>query len=206
MSIGLVCDFALFKHAPLACMRWICLCMAKRFTHERPSALTLPTDDPAWLIQFEFTGKLTHSIQSTLYHTLAKSWGFCPFMLIYYTLVLLLLLLLAVHPWLLGINHLYIYTLLKKVSTLLIDASLDTGYMFISILLLLWWWYSPLEVQLWWRGCYSIFIHWRLIVLCWLNSRRYDACWSVPDLVIPGPRKLPVQIIVTSSVIPLRNL
>ena len=83
MSIGLVCDFALFKHAPLACMRWICLCMAKRFTHERPSALTLPTDDPAWLIQFEFTGKLTHSIQSTFYHTLAKSWGFCPFMSIY---------------------------------------------------------------------------------------------------------------------------
>ena len=115
MSIGLVCDFALFKHAPLACMRWICLCMAKRFTHERPSALTLPTDDPAWLIQFEFTGKLTHSIQSTFYHTLAKSWGFCPSCRYIYTLVLFLLLLLAVHPWLLGINHLYLYVVEKSI-------------------------------------------------------------------------------------------
>ena len=86
-----------------------------------------------------------------------------------YMLVLLLLLLLAVHPWLLGIHHLYTYMLLKKVSTPLIDVSLDAGYMFISILLLLRW-YSPLEVQLWWQGRYSIFDHWRPIVLCWLNS------------------------------------
>ena len=156
MSIGLVCDFALFKHAPLACMRWICLCMAKQFTHERPSALTLPTDDPAWLIQFEFTGKLTHSIQSTFYHTLAKSWGFCPFMSIYLYVGFVVTVAIGRPPLVVG-HKSFIYLYVAEKSIHIVDRCfVDAGYMFISILLLLRWWYSPLEVQLWWRGCYSI--------------------------------------------------
>ena len=155
----MVCNFALFKHAPLACMCWICLCMAKRFTHERPSTLT--TNEWSRVIDTIRVYKRIDSFDSI--HILThpcKELGLLPFIEIFYTLVLLLLFLLAVHPWLLGMHHLYTYTLLKKVSTLSVDATLDAGYMFILILLLVQW-YPPLEVQLWWRRRYSILVHWR---------------------------------------------
>ena len=140
MSIGLVCDFALFKHAPLACMRWICLCMAKRFTHERPSALTLPTDviprdwynsslQANWLTRFNphSNTPLQRAGAFALHVDIFIRW-FCCYCCYWPST-------LGCWAYIIYIS----YTLLKKVSTPSIDASLDAGYMFISILLLMRW-------------------------------------------------------------------